>query len=165
MVSIIILNYHVKEELFDCLHSIIASKPKTKYEVIVVDNDEKKTIKQELLKTFPKVMYVPNRNRGFGQGNNVGSRHAKGEYLFFLNADTIVFKNTIDVLFEFLRKNKHAGVVAPFLLHENKKPFALQGVKTLTPFRAIFSISLINKLFPNNLIAKDYFIQWDKITT
>ena len=165
LVSIIILNYHVKEELFDCLQSIIDSKPKTAYEIIVVDNDEVKTIRKDLFKKFPKVVYIPNKNKGFGQGNNVGARHAKGKYLFFLNPDTIVIKDTIDVLYHFLEKNKKAGVVAPFLLHENKKPFVQQGVKELTPFRAIFSLSVINKLFPDNPVAKKYFIQWDKIIT
>jgi GT2 family glycosyltransferase len=164
-ISIIIVQYRVKEELFNCIQSIIYSKPKTTYEIIVVDNDEVKTIKKDLLRRFPEVVYIPNVNKGFGQGNNVGAKRAKGEYLFFLNPDTIVFKKSIDVLYQFLGKNKKAGIVAPFLLHEDEKPFKQQGVKDLTPFRAVFSISVINKFFPNNPIAKNYFIQWDKITT
>ncbi len=165
MISIIIVHYHVKKELFDCIQSIIDSHPRTRYEIIVVDNDEIKTLKKDLLKKFSKVTYIPNENKGFGQGNNIGSEQAKGNYLFFLNPDTIVFKNTIDVLYQFLKKNKSAGVVAPFLIHENKKPFEQQGVKELTPLRAIFSISIINKIFPNNPVAKKYFIQWNKIET
>ena len=88
LISIIILNYHVKKELFDCLQSIINSRPKVNYEIIIVDNDEVKTIKKDLLKKFPKVLYVPNENKGFGQGNNVGAKYAKGQYFFFLNPDT-----------------------------------------------------------------------------
>lgn len=165
MISIIIVQYHVKKELFDCIQSIIDSRPKVNYQIIVVDNDEVKTIEKDLLKEFPKVIYISNENKGFGQGNNTGAKYAKGNYLFFLNPDTIVYKNTIDVLYQFLKKNKSAGVVAPFLLHENKKPFEQQGVKELNPFRAIFSISIINKMFPNNPVAKNYFIQWNKIET
>src|SRR5437868_510593 len=89
MVSIIIVNYHVEKELFDCLHSIISAKNKTPYEIIVIDNDEQKTIRQKILRQFPKITYVPNENKGFGQANNVGAGRAKGEFLFFLNPDTI----------------------------------------------------------------------------
>lgn len=163
-VSIIIVQYHVRDELFDCIQSIIDSKPKATYEIIVVDNDEVKTLKKDLLKKFPKVKYIPNENKGYGQGNNVGAKHAKGDYLFFLNPDTIVFKNTVDELVNFIKKNKKVGLVAPFLLHEDKKPFE-QGTKKLTPLRAIFALSIINKFFPNNQIAKNYFIQWDTIET
>jgi len=163
MISIIIVQYHVKEELLDCIQSIKDSKPKAICEIIVVDNDEKKTIKKDLLKRFPKVIYIPNTNKGFGQGNNVGVKYAKGEFLFFLNPDTIVFKETIDILVSFLKKNKKAGVVAPFLLHDDKNPFEQQGVKELTPMRAVFALSLLNKLFPNNPVSKKYFIQWDKL--
>lgn len=46
MISIIIVNYRVKKELFDCLESIYKSKPKVKFEVIVVDNDEEKIIER-----------------------------------------------------------------------------------------------------------------------
>lgn len=165
MVSIIIVQYKVKKELFSCITSIYASKPKTGFEIIVVDNDEKKTIMQDLLKEFSKVTYIPNENKGFGQGNNTGAQYAKGDFLFFLNPDTIIYKGAIDELVKFLGKNKKAGIVAPFLLHEDKKPFVQQGVKELNPFRAIFALSFINKLFPGNPVANKYFIQWDTIET
>jgi GT2 family glycosyltransferase/4-amino-4-deoxy-L-arabinose transferase-like glycosyltransferase len=165
LVSIIILNYHVKDELFACIESIYNSKTKASFEIIVVDNDEIKTIKKDLLKRYPHLIYIANKNKGFGQGNNIGAKSARGEYLFILNPDTIVFKGVIDTLIQFLKTNKKAGVVAPFLLHENKKPFKQQGVKVLTPFRAVFALSFINKLFPNNPVAKNYFIQWNKIET
>src|SRR5437868_5310985 len=98
MVSIITINYHVGKQLFESIQSIITSKPKTPYEIIVVDNDEEKTIEKELRKKFPKVTYIPNSNKGFGQGNNIGAKYARGEYLFFLNPDTKVYHGTIDNL-------------------------------------------------------------------
>jgi GT2 family glycosyltransferase len=163
MVSVIIVNYHVKKEFFACLESIYATKPKVSFEIIIVDNDEKKTIQKELQKQFPKVIYIPNENKGFGQGNNVGAKQAKGEYLFFLNPDTRLLNNCIDELFDFLNKHKKAAIVAPLLFDKDNKPYELQGIKELTPFRAIFVLSFINKLFPNNKIFQEYYIRhWDK---
>lgn len=164
MVSIIIVNYHVKKELLESIESIINSKPKTKYEIIVVDNDEEKSIQKDLQKKLPKAIYIPNKNKGFGQGNNVGVKHAKGEYLFFLNPDTKIFTGTLDNLITFLIKNRKTGIVAP-LLHDMQGKTYQQGALELTPIRGIISLSFINKIFPKNQIAKEYFLRnWDKKT-
>ncbi len=163
MISILIVNYHVKEELFACVASIYASKPKSSFEIIIIDNDEKKIIEKELKKQFPKVRYIKNNNKGFGQGNNTGAKYAKGEYIFILNPDTKLLNNCIDELSNFLNKQKHAGIVAPVLFDNNNHPYPLQGTKELTPLRAIFSLSFINKLFPKNKIHQDYYMSdWNK---
>jgi GT2 family glycosyltransferase len=164
-ISIIIVHYHVKKELLDCLNSIYSSRPKIPFEIIIVDNDEVKTIKYDLKKKFPKVKYFASLNNGFGAGNNFGAKHAKGEYLFFLNPDTLLVGNPIDTLFSFISKERKAGVVAPLLLDEKKGIFPLQGAKDLTPLRAIFSLSFLEKLFPENKIKKDYWqSDWNEKT-
>ncbi len=164
LISIIIVNYKSENELFNCLDSIYNSSSKTSYEVIVVDNDEKELIKNELQRKFKWVKYIKSPyNIGFGAGNNLGARHARGRYLFFLNPDTKIFRNTIDNLYEFIDKSKKTGIVAPLLLDKTKKPYLLQGTKELTPFRAICALSFIKKLLPNNRIYKDYYLyNWDK---
>jgi len=162
MVSIITINYHVREELFASIQSIIDSKPETAYEIIVIDNDEQNSIKKDLLKKFSKVKYIPNQNKGFGQGNNIAAKHAKGEYLFFLNPDTKIYPHTLDNLISFLKKNKDVAIVAPLLLGVDEKPYQ-QGALTLTPLRALFALSFINKLFPDNPVSRKYFLAgWDR---
>lgn len=164
-VSVIIVNFHVKKDLFLCIESIINSSPKKTFEIIVIDNDDKKTIKKDLKKKYPKCVYIPNDNRGFGHGNNIGAKAAKGEYLFFLNPDTKVFPECIDSLANYLKQYKDVGIVAP-LLYDEKHSLYLQGAKELTPVSAIFSFSFINKLFPNNPFAKKYWMldEWNRKT-
>lgn len=160
--SIIIVNYQVKKELFTCISSIINSNPKTAYEIIVVDNDEKKSIDKELKKKFPKVVYIPNENKGFGQGNNLGAKFAKGDFLFFLNPDTTVFSKTIDSLVDFLHKHLDTAIVSPLLLGQDGQPYQ-QGSLELNPTRGIFALSFVNKIFSTNPISKKYFLQdWDR---
>lgn len=163
-VSIIIVYYKAKKELFGCLVSLKKSHPNVTLETIVVDNDEEKTIENDLKKRFPWVLYVKSpRNIGFGAGNNLGAKHAKGKYLFFLNPDTIVLDSTIDILLNFLEKNKNVGIVAPLLLNSSKKPYPLQGSVKLTPLRAIVCLSFLHKIFPNSVIAKNYWMfDWNK---
>lgn len=164
MISIIIVNYHVDKELFLCLQSIYNSKPKVPVEIIVVDNNETKTIYSELKKKFPKVIYVKNDNKGFGQGNNVGAQHAKGEYLFFLNPDTKIEEGSVDILSNYLNTHKKVGIVAPILKNISGKLVDLQGARELTPIHAIFGFSFISKLFPKNFIANKYWYkdEWNK---
>lgn len=166
-ISIIIVHYKARKELFDCLTSIYASKPKTSYEVIVVDNDDKKVIKKSLLHKFPNVLYVPsNTNMGYGAGNNLGARFATGKYLFFLNPDTIVFPDTVDSLVDYAQHYIRVGIVAPVLLTKTHRLFKRQGSAELTPIAAIFSLSFIFKFFPRNKVARSYLLfDWDKKTT
>lgn len=152
-VSVIIVNYKVKDKLFHCLESIYNSKPKVKFEIIVVDNDETKIIGKELKENFSKVKYIKSsKNLGFGGGNNLGSENSTGKYLFFLNPDTIVLKQSLDILFNFFEKNNKIGIASPLILNKDHDVFSLQGYKELTPKSAIFSFSFLRKIFPQKTI-------------
>ncbi len=165
-VSIIIVHYKVKEDLFACLRSIEKSNTKISYEIIIVDNDEEKKIEKDLVKTFPNIIYIKaESNKGFGVGNNLGAANAKGKYFFFLNPDTRIKSNCIDILVSFTQSNKKIGIVAPLLLDPKGIAYPIQGARVLTPLRAIFSLSFLYKLFPRNIIASEYFLSaWDKKT-
>lgn len=152
--------------MFGCLEAIWELHSKLNCEIIVVDNDEKKSIEKELKTKFSWVKYIKSPgNIGFGAGNNLGVKHTKGEFLFFLNPDTKVLKGSIDRLLKFLLKNKNAGIVAPLLLDKNSRPYQLQGTQELTPFKAFFALSFVNKIFPNNPVSKRFWLStWNKKT-
>lgn len=163
-VSIIIVNYRVKEKLFSCIKSIYSSRVKIPFEIIVVDNDEKNTIGKELSSRFPEVIYVKNSvNSGFGAGNNLGAKYARGEHILFLNPDTLVFYDTIDKLYDRLKNYPKIGVVAPLLIDKEGRPFKRQGSRRLDIFNAILSLSFIEKVFPG-FSKKFYLENWDKKT-
>lgn len=164
LVSIIIVHYRVKEALFSCLRSIKKYEDGVSYEVIVVDNDEVPTIGLMLKKRFPWAKYVSTqKNIGYGAGNNRGAEIAKGEYLFFLNPDTLFHKNTMQLLLSFFKKHKDTGIAAPLLLNKKEEPYSLQGTMELTPINGFVSLSFINKFFPRNPISRKYWLfDWDK---
>lgn len=164
LVSIIVVHYKAKKELFDCLSSIKSLQLNLPYEVIVVDNDEKKSIEKELKTKFNWVKYIKSPgNIGFSAGNNLGVKYAKGEFLFFLNPDTKVLKGSIGKLLKFLLKNKNAAIVAPLLLDNNSRPYPLQGTLELTPLRGIIALSFINRLVPDNPVSRKFWLMdWDK---
>ncbi len=162
-VSIIIVHYNVKKELFSCISSIYKSNPKVNFEIIIVDNDEKKVIKKELLEKFEKVKYLENINNGWGGGINKGVRFAKGKYIYLLNPDTIFINNALDEIYNFAKEKNNLGVAASLLFDKNKNVYTLQGTKLSNPINAIFSLSFVNKLYPNNPISKKFWMRgWDK---
>ena len=163
-VSIIIVHYQAKPELFACLSSIISSNIKTGYEVIVVDNDETKTIGKQLTENFPWVRYAKaSGNIGFGAGNNLGSRIAIGKYFFFLNPDTILEKGSVDLLIESIEAGKNIGIIAPQLIDTKSNILPYQCSAKLTPLSGLISHSVINRIYPNNPISKKYWLRdWDR---
>lgn len=157
MLSIIIVSYLVEAELLRCIESIALSKQKIEFEIIVVDNDEKKTLGKKLKKLNHYVKYIKAAgNIGYAAGNNLGARYSKGDYLFFLNPDTRLVSGSLDDLITFFSK-KNVGIVAPLLLGLDGKAYQ-QGSLELSPIRAIFSLSFFSKLFRNNPISRKYLM-------
>jgi GT2 family glycosyltransferase len=125
MVSIIIVTYNNQKEIRDCLSSIEKNCPDTQgkdYEVIVVDNLSQDKTRKIIRNEFPKVKLIePDKNLGFGQGNNRGAKEARGDYLFFLNPDTIMVNNLPRIIADFFQKNPQAGALGPQQLDEKLK--------------------------------------------
>lgn len=162
--SIVIVNYNVGEKVLECVRSIHASGFKNTFEIIVVDNSPSKTLKGILKREDRNATYITSKtNVGFGEANNIGFAYSKGEFVFFLNPDTKVYKGTLKKLTDFLQKNKSVGVVAPILVDSSDVPYPLQGTKLLTPLRAIFALSFINKIVPKNPVSRNYWnLNWNK---
>lgn len=155
-VSVIITFYSNPKKLFDTIDSVLKNKPNYT-ELIIVDNSESEKISE--LKNNKDLIYVKaSKNRGYGAGNNLGAANANGQYLFFLNPDTLINKKTIPELVKFLEKNKKAGVVGPNLLDLHGNIYAQLGSNTLTPLRAMVALSFVNKIFPENPISREYWL-------
>ena len=111
-VSIILVNYNGQKFLKDCLTSIVEQVQNIDYEVIIVDNsstDESIKIIQDNFPTFKLI--CSDSNLGFGKANNLGVKRSQGEYLLFLNTDTILTENTPKILSDYLTANQDVGAV------------------------------------------------------
>jgi len=98
LVSIIILNYNAGNLLLDCVDSILKTNYQN-FEIIVVDNASKDDSHTECKKRFSQIQLIENNeNLGYCEGNNVGIRKAKGDYIVVLNPDTLVDQNWLKEL-------------------------------------------------------------------
>jgi GT2 family glycosyltransferase len=113
-VSIILVNHNGSKLIRDCLSSVYEKTKQIDYEVIVVDNASSDESAQIVRSEFPHAHVIEcGMNLGFSAGNNLGSRSAVGEYLLFLNPDTVLIENSIKALKDFLDVHPHAGAVGP----------------------------------------------------
>ena len=91
MLSIIIVNYNVRYFIEACLHSVEKACKNINAEVFVVDNASTDDSRLELPTLFPNVHFIWNEvNLGFSKANNLAIKKATGQYILFLNPDTIV---------------------------------------------------------------------------
>jgi len=117
-ISIIVVSFNTKDLTIQCIKSIVESKPKLSYEMIVVDNGSHDGTVQEIKKNVPKLIIVENKeNLGFAKAVNQGIKIAKGKYVFLLNSDTQVRRGTIEKLIGFAERKSEAGAVVPKLLN------------------------------------------------
>lgn len=122
-ISIIIVNYNTRQLLQECLESIYDKTSGVSFEIIVVDNASGDDTIQMLQQEFPLVEVIAlSTNIGFGKANNWGVKQAKGEYLFFLNSDTILLNNAIKMLHNFYISQGRIGLCGGHLYTQALEP-------------------------------------------
>jgi GT2 family glycosyltransferase len=108
-VSIVIVNWNVRELLRDCIRSIEEETRRAR-EIIVVDNDSQDGSADMVRADFPEVKLIANRdNRGFAAANNQGLAVATGRNLLLLNPDTLVLDRAIDTMLDWLERHPDVG--------------------------------------------------------
>jgi len=120
LVSIIVLNYNAGELLLNCIESIKKSAYKN-LEIIVVDNISTDKSQKVCKEKYPDIKLIQNdENFGYCEGNNIGIRKARGDFIMILNPDTIVEPNCIRELI-FAHEKLGEGLYQPKILSLNEK--------------------------------------------
>lgn len=155
--SIIIVNYNVKEFILNSLDSIKKSSDGFEVETIVIDNASKDGSVEAIAKQFPEVnLIASNENLGFGKANNLGLEKAKGKYILLLNPDTILKEDTIAKMIEFFEKNKDAGLAGCKVLNPDGTLQLPCRRSFPGPWTAFTKVSGLSKLFPKNKLFAKY---------
>lgn len=115
-VSIIIVNYNGKELLKKCLDSLFKIEYDN-FEVIIVDNNSTDNTIEFITKNYPSIQILKlDSNKGFAEPNNLAAKIAKGDFLLFLNNDTVVTPNFISEMMKILEHDKTIGICQSLLL-------------------------------------------------
>jgi len=104
LISVIIINYKTPLLTTSCIESIFQYTQWVKFEVILLDNgswdESKKYFQKHLPETNSLKIIYSLRNLWFGWGNNLWYANSTWSYLFFLNSDTILFEDSLTLLYQ-----------------------------------------------------------------
>jgi len=110
-ISVIIVSYNVREFLHQSLLSIEKAAAGLKVEIFVVDNASIDGTPEFVREHFPAVHLIANtENAGFGAANNQALREAEGNYILFLNPDTIIQEDTLSVMMDYMDRHPECGL-------------------------------------------------------
>ena len=147
--SIIIVNKDTPKITKEAIESAFRTIKNVEFEVVVVDNS---SLKSNLLNSFnEKVKIIKGvENKGFGNACNIGVRNSCGEVILFLNSDTILFQNTIDLAFSFFKKQEKIGALGVRQLLEDGRLDAGCKRGFPTPLNSLYYFLGLSKIFPKS---------------
>jgi GT2 family glycosyltransferase len=147
-VSVIIVNYNTYLLTLNCIESIYKYTSGVEFEIIVVDNNSIDRRIIDISSSFPDVkIFALDDNVGFGRANNFGFEKANGNFIFFLNSDTLLLNNSIKYFHDFFidYSNKfEIGALGSILLDSNSLPNIKNSYSSFPSF-----FNLITTIFKN----------------
>lgn len=161
LLSVIIVNYKVRYFLEQCLCSVSRAIAESGLatEVLVVDNNSGDGSLEYLQPRFPFVRFIANtENTGFGKANNQLLTLATGQYILFLNPDTILPEDAFQSCTRFMQTHPDAGALGVHMidgcgqfLKESKRGFP-------SPWVSFGKMSGLIKLFPTSRAFAGYYL-------
>ncbi|MCF0197678.1 MAG: glycosyltransferase family 2 protein [Bacteroidaceae bacterium] len=113
-ISFITVNYNGVSDTLEFIASIQEKVHSVTYEIIVVDNHSAGNDAEVIAAAHPEIQIIRStRNLGFAGGNNLALPHAHGQYLFFINNDTIVHTDGFGALIQRFKENPGIGMLSP----------------------------------------------------
>lgn len=157
--SVIIVSYNVKTYLDQCLRSVQRASENLKVEVIVIDNCSKDDTLKHIKNEFPWVQCIENKvNLGFGKANNIGAKKAIGDYVLYLNPDTVVGENNFKLALNQFNEHPNLGSLGCRMIDGtgNFLPESKRGFPT--PLVAIYRLFGLARLFPKSKRWAGYYM-------
>ncbi len=157
--SIIIVNWKVKDLLEKCLKSIFEQTKNISFEVFVVDNASGDGSVEMVREKFPQVDLTSSaENLGFAKGNNLAIKKAAGKYILLLNPDTEILDNAFEKMVRFMDVHPECGIAGCKLLNSD---LSLQPSVRAFPDLAsqVFILLKIHHLLPHSKTMYKYLVQ------
>ncbi len=124
--SIILVNYRTWQDTIECIDSILCNDYQN-FEIIIVEVSNQNNSFHELEKYSEniekvKIIEFP-ENKGFAEANNIAIKYVleqnKSDFLWILNNDTVIKKDSITELFKFYesKKDEKIGFIGSKLMY------------------------------------------------
>ena len=108
--SILIATKNEEKNIIPCLESLFNQKIKD-FEVLLVDNGSHDRTVDLVKNKFPKIKITIKPSFSVSYLRQIAAKQAKGEYLFFLDADQILSPNLLEECCVLIKKNNYDGLI------------------------------------------------------
>jgi len=166
-ISVIIVSFNVKDHLIRCLESLEREENRGLVDIIVVDNaswDGTLKILEGFLSDSVKTKAISNKeNVGFARACNQGAKINGGEYLLFLNPDTVVPAGTLGALAEYMDRNQDVSIIGPRITYPDGSLQMSCGTR-LSLKNSLFE-SFRLWVFSRRLFGGSHYRSWDHDST
>ncbi len=139
-VSVVVPVFNSQEWLLQTIDSLI-SQTLTEWEVIFVldgPNPESRIILDQYIHDH-RFLILEQVKKGSGSSRNLGVKHSKGEFLFFLDSDDLMPPNSLDIAYHAAIKHDADVVLGDFRVFQDQKRFNPKNLPSRKNFNKIFS--------------------------
>lgn len=155
--SVIIVAYNSCDFIPACLKSVRDACEGIDSQIIVLDNGSPEPITSDIKDYFPEVLWIDSEeNLGFGKGCNLAEKQASKPYLFFINPDTIVSRDSFRQLLDFAFEHPESGIVGSRILNEDGSLQLACRRSFPTTLSAISKTIGLAALFPKSKLLASY---------
>ncbi len=159
-VSITMVNWNTRDELRECLRTILQQDGAVTFEAIVVDNASSDGSAEMVEKEFSgQVKLIRNDgNAGFAAGQNEAIEHSQGRYVMLLNPDCRFLEvDSLTKMVQYMDENPGIGILGPKIINpDGTLQFSARRFPTM--FAAGFRHTILGKLFPKNRFVRSYMM-------
>ena len=156
--TFVITTFRSEKNIYNCLNSLPKEVKK-----IIVENSKNSELKHDLEKKYENLQcYLMSENMGYGRANNFGIHKSETDYVFILNPDAKLLKNTLSILCEVLNSENFA-IAAPLDTKDlNKFTFNQKGIVEVD-FVKGFAMILNKKKLNNQFFDEKIFLYLEEI--
>lgn len=159
ILSVIIVNYNVKYLLDYCLYSVKKAIRNIESEIIVIDNNSTDGSKDFFEDRYPLIKFIWNStNEGFAKANNKALTYASGDYVLFLNPDTIIPEDCLDKCISFIKSNNNR-IACGIKMYNGSGKFLKESKRAFpSPLTSLYKIIGLAGLFPKSRVFAKYHL-------
>ena len=106
--TFVIVTFNSRKVIFDCLNSL----PKN-FHKLIIENSSDKELKKELEQNYDKTDVILSKNIGMGAGNNIGIIRSNTQYVYVLNPDVILKKDTLSIINNSISELENFAILSP----------------------------------------------------
>jgi N-acetylglucosaminyl-diphospho-decaprenol L-rhamnosyltransferase len=161
--SVVVVNWNVKDLLRRCLGSVLASLRAEKgrqlsSQLVVIDNASSDGSVQMVTEEFPQIHVIANReNLGFTRGSNQGIAFGEGRHVLLLNPDTEILGDALGEMVTYMDAHPRVGALGPQLVDPDGQ---VQSSRRRFPElgTAYVESTVLQQWFPESGILKRYYV-------